>query len=46
VSKVVSSDEIKITVFNKGILYGLNEIILTGGQDWPISIAGNRDEWK
>jgi len=44
---MVSPDEIKIIVFNNGILYGLNGIIPTEGHDCgPISIAGNRDEWK
>lgn len=43
----VNPDEIKIIVFKRGISKGLNEITLGGGgQVCPISMDGEKDEWK
>jgi len=39
---IVSPEEIKIIVFNKGISYELKRIPLGG----PISISGDKDIWK
>lgn len=41
---MVRLEDTKIIVFNKGISYGLNGVILKGGQIWPISILGAREE--
>lgn len=38
-------EEIRIIVFIRGISYGLNGIIPSGGQCCPISIDGESDEW-
>lgn len=42
----VNPEEIKIIVFIKGISKGLKGLIPKGGQSWPISIDGAKDEWK
>lgn len=42
----VNPDEIKIIVFNRGISKGLNGLIPKGGQSWPISNEGAKEEWK
>lgn len=42
----VNPDEIKMIVFIKGMSNGLNGLIPIGGQYWPISMLGARDEWK
>lgn len=42
----VAPDESSITVFSKGIPHGSNGFILVGGHVAPISIAGERLEWK
>lgn len=39
-------DEIKISVFNRGTLIGLNLLILLGGHVWPISMLGDALSWK
>jgi hypothetical protein len=36
----VTPDDTNSTVFNRGILIGLNVLIETGGQDAPISCVG------
>lgn len=43
---IESPEEMRIIVLSKGISYGLNEMIPKGGQSWPISIDGERAEWK
>lgn len=43
---IVIPDEIKIIVFKRGMSRGLKGLIPKGGQDWPISILGEREEWK
>ena len=42
----VAPDESSITVLSKGTPHGSNGLILVGGQIEPISIAGERLEWK
>lgn len=42
----VIPEEIKIIVLRSGISKGLNDLIPNGGQSWPISILGEREEWK
>lgn len=42
----VIPEEIKIIVLRRGISKGLNGLIPMGGQSWPISIEGAKDEWK
>ena len=42
----VAPDKSKINVFNKGTPHGLKGLILTGGHIEPISIAGDKLEWK
>lgn len=42
----VRPDEIKIIVFISGISNGLKGLIPKGGQSWPISIEGAKEEWK
>lgn len=43
---IVNPEEIKIIVFKRGTSMGLNGLIPKGGQSWPISILGAREEWK
>lgn len=42
----VAPDNNNNNVFNNGTPHGLNGIILAGGQTKPISIEGDRLEWK
>jgi hypothetical protein len=42
----VAPDESDIGVFNEGISQGLEGLMLVGGQIEPISIAGDRLEWR
>lgn len=39
-------EEIRIIVLRRGMSNGLKGLIPIGGHDWPISMAGARDEWK
>lgn len=43
---ILTPDDSKMMVFNKGILIGLNGIIDCGGHDWPSSIVGEILLWK
>lgn len=43
---MVSPEEIRIMVLRSGILNGLKGEIPIGGHNCPISILGDRDEWK
>jgi hypothetical protein len=42
----VAPDNNKISVFNKGTPQGSKGTMLTGGHRAPISIAGDKLEWK
>jgi len=33
-------------VFKRGMSRGLKGLIPNGGQSWPISIPGDKEEWK
>lgn len=43
---IVRPEEIKMIVFIRGISNGLKGLIPNGGQCWPISNLGDKDEWK
>lgn len=43
---IVKPEETKTIVFNKGISRGLKGCTPMGGHNWPISILGDKAEWK
>lgn len=42
----VIPEDTKIIVLSKGISNGLNGLMPIGGHNWPISVAGAKEEWK
>lgn len=43
---ILTPDESRITVFNKGSPHGFNTSIPSGGQIHPIAIDGANEQWK